>query len=272
MSVLFFNILLLASAFAWLRIAGRVLAQRPILPRSECERGRLDLVVPVMALILWIAIPKIIQAVLQAVLVGSNEAEPSLVDETGIERVKVACFATALFISVMPLLLLITPSSSLNPSQSSFAPFGITLTDWRSQVVDGASGFIACLLPVCATLWATDSLRSKEALHPFLKLLSESPETSTVLWISVSAVLLAPLAEELLFRVVLQGWLEQHLSRPAAIGLVAVAFSAFHPFPDGLPLFPLALVLGYVYSQRHSYLAVVTLHALFNGLNLLIAI
>jgi membrane protease YdiL (CAAX protease family) len=31
-----------------------------------------------------------------------------------------------------------------------------------------------------------------------------------------------------------------------------------------LPLLPLALVLGYVYDRRHSYLAVVVLHALFN--------
>jgi len=39
-----------------------------------------------------------------------------------------------------------------------------------------------------------------------------------------------------------------------------------------LPLVPLALILGYVYYRRHSYLSVVLLHALFNGANLWLAL
>ena len=36
--------------------------------------------------------------------------------------------------------------------------------------------------------------------------------------------------------------------------------------------FPLALVLGYVFHRRHSFLAVVVLHAIFNAMNLIIAL
>jgi membrane protease YdiL (CAAX protease family) len=56
----------------------------------------------------------------------------------------------------------------------------------------------------------------------------------------------------------------------AAIGIVTVLFAAVHGLPDALPIVPLALVLGYVFHRTRSYVAVVTLHALFNSYNLIL--
>lgn len=53
--------------------------------------------------------------------------------------------------------------------------------------------------------------------------------------------LLAPLAEELLFRGALYGWLRQHLNVVASILLSAVAFAAVH---QSLVLMPAAVILG----------------------------
>jgi membrane protease YdiL (CAAX protease family) len=86
--------------------------------------------------------------------------------------------------------------------------------------------------------------------------------------VALAAVVLAPLAEELMFRVVIQGWLESREKPAAAITTTALLFSVIHGLPDAIGLFPLALILGYVYRRTHSYLAVVVLHGLFNAFNL----
>jgi membrane protease YdiL (CAAX protease family) len=51
-----------------------------------------------------------------------------------------------------------------------------------------------------------------------------------------------------------------------------VIFAAVHRLPDAIPLLPLALVLGYVYQQRRSFLSIVLLHMLFNAANLILAV
>ncbi len=58
--------------------------------------------------------------------------------------------------------------------------------------------------------------------------------------------------------------------RAAPIVISSVAFAAAHAgtWPDPLPLFVLALVLGYVYRQTHRLWPSVLLHMLFNGLSL----
>jgi membrane protease YdiL (CAAX protease family) len=49
-------------------------------------------------------------------------------------------------------------------------------------------------------------------------------------------------------------------------------FSVVHGVPDCFPLFPLALILGFVYHRTRSFLAVVVLHALFNATNLTLSV
>ena len=58
----------------------------------------------------------------------------------------------------------------------------------------------------------------------------------------------------------------------ASIAISSVAFVMVHGFPDMLALLPLAVVFGYVYERTHSYLAVVAMHATFNGVNLGLAL
>ena len=84
----------------------------------------------------------------------------------------------------------------------------------------------------------------------------------------MTVIVLAPAAEELIYRVAIQGSLVRWMSPNRAMLVVALLFSSVHGWPDMLALFPLALILGYVYHQRHSFLAVVVLHALFNAMNL----
>ena len=88
----------------------------------------------------------------------------------------------------------------------------------------------------------------------------------------LAAIVLAPLVEELVFRVVLQTALIDWIGPGQAVCGVALLFAAIHGWPDMLPLIPLALILGTHYALRRSYVTVVLIHMLFNASNLLLAL
>jgi membrane protease YdiL (CAAX protease family) len=147
---------------------------------------------------------------------------------------------------------------------------GIALEHVPRQLLDGCAGFLAAVAPVMVVILVTWSFRSEKTQHGFLQLLRAEPTASNVLLIAAAAVVLAPLAEELLFRVFVQGWMQPHLPPALAILISSTLFCIAHSFPDSLPLFPLAVILGTIYYRRNSYLAVVVTHALFNAANLLL--
>lgn len=85
----------------------------------------------------------------------------------------------------------------------------------------------------------------------------------------ISGVIMAPLAEELFFRGMLQSMLRQHLKRPwVAILLTSTIFAMLHApiWKDVVPLFALSVALGYGYERFGRLLVPVLVHALFNGL------
>ncbi|MCA9112474.1 MAG: CPBP family intramembrane metalloprotease [Planctomycetaceae bacterium] len=146
--------------------------------------------------------------------------------------------------------------------------YGFDLAGLNRQLSEGTQAFLASLGPVFLLLLATSWLRTDENMHPFLKLLVDEPTPDTLGWILLAAVILAPVKEELLFRVVLQDGLARRIGAAPAISIVAVLFCAVHGFPDSLALLPLAVILGYLYHKRQSAISVITTHALFNLTNL----
>jgi membrane protease YdiL (CAAX protease family) len=152
--------------------------------------------------------------------------------------------------------------------------FGWDPATWRSDVLCGAAGFLASLIPVFLVnaLVEKMNLRPEGVKHLFFKILESDSRLAVLAWIAVSVVVLAPLAEELTYRVLLQGWCQSHFSPSAAIVFSALIFSIVHGTPDCFALFPLALVLGFVYYRTRSYVAVVVLHALFNATNLTLSV
>ena len=142
----------------------------------------------------------------------------------------------------------------------------------KDQLLEGVLGFVAAMLPVTVVMKCLESLKSDETVHAFLRMLLEVPWGTQMLLIVFTAAVLAPLAEELLFRVVLQTWLTSHLSPTWGILITSVLFASVHEFPDALGILPLGLILGVLFERRRSYLAVVTMHAAFNSYNLLAAL
>lgn len=108
--------------------------------------------------------------------------------------------------------------------------------------------------------------------HPIVDYLTDHNDLVAVALVTLSAVVAAPVAEEFLFRRVLQGWLqnkEPPLEPGAAVGISALLFAVAH-YGQGLawlPLFALGLVLGWIVRQTGSIVPAILLHALFNAVS-----
>ena len=107
--------------------------------------------------------------------------------------------------------------------------------------------------------------------HPFLEMMDDGVGLPILVMIAFTAIILAPVMEELMYRVIILGGMAQ-LGRPT-LGLIisSVIFCFAHQFPDSLALLPLAFALGYTYLRRRSYITVILVHFLFNAFNMLLA-
>lgn len=82
----------------------------------------------------------------------------------------------------------------------------------------------------------------------------------------VRATLVAPLAEEMLFRGAMFGWLRSRLSGGPTIVITASLFAVIHGLPVFLPLaFGLGLGLGWVRERSHSIVAGLAFRVLHNS-------
>ena len=145
---------------------------------------------------------------------------------------------------------------------------GFGLAHWQQQIVEGMQTALASFLPVLGVLLITSAFRSPQKTHPLLRLLQQNDGTEALLAIVLAAVIFAPLVEELMFRVVLLGWLKTRTTSREAIVVSSLLFAAVHGPLDGLALVPLALLLGLLYDRRKSFWSVFVAHAFFNLWNI----
>lgn len=150
--------------------------------------------------------------------------------------------------------------------------FGLRWIPIRPQIRDGVYGFLLSVLPMIGTVLLTAPLRTRDTQNPLLTFMSDTGSPLDIVLICLLAVVIAPLSEELMFRVILQGWLSTVVRPALAVPIVVAAFAAIHGLTDGIALVPLAAVLGYVFYRRHSYVSVVVIHALFNATMLILQI
>jgi uncharacterized protein len=232
-------------------VMGNVIVEPTPRRRPVVER---HVVATALVLLLVYVLPPLVEMALGA-------RPPKEASEAGVLFAIVASFV--IVAAVVPLL--------IATGRNRLSDFGIDLRGWRGEVRYGGLGFLVATPIVMGLLIAMSSWRGPQVEHPFLKLLANGsgPE---IVGVAVAAVVAAPVTEELIFRVLFQGLLESRLRPWLAILLPAVAFAAIHGMYDAIPLLPLAIVLGVVYHVRRSYLAVVTIHAMFNATFLLLAL
>jgi membrane protease YdiL (CAAX protease family) len=146
---------------------------------------------------------------------------------------------------------------------------------WHRAVMFGL--LIACIfLPIASVLQrASAALMSHLPFFPIKP--EEQPAIQTLriatswfdrLALGIVTILLAPVAEELLFRGVLYPWIKLAGFPRLAVWGTSIGFAAIHgKLVVFLPLMVLALLLTALYEKTNNLLAPITAHASFNAAN-----
>jgi membrane protease YdiL (CAAX protease family) len=136
-----------------------------------------------------------------------------------------------------------------------------------------AVGFIIVVLPVVLLLqgvsihvlekfgWPTEDQAA-------VKLLSGAKSVWTTVYLGMFAIVIAPVAEEFIFRGMLFPFVKQLGWPKLAWSGVSFLFALIHlNAPTFVPLFVFALALTWLYEKTDNLLAPITAHALFNAAN-----
>ena len=151
---------------------------------------------------------------------------------------------------------------------------GLSLRRWFTDTTRGLWAFLA-IMPIWVglywlTLWLAESFKIPIRAHQILKLVQQSPGGWRVLTV-VTAVVVAPLAEEIFARGLMQSMIRRYTQRPwLAIVVTSVVFALLHmEFWYSMPaLAALAVAIGYNYERTGRLLAPIIIHALFNCVNI----
>jgi len=247
--------LLMASLIVWFRLLRQIRSGGDILPLRPREPVAWPPLAGVLAFLAALLVPALLLAYVVKVPPGASLGRVQLMVAGAVLQVGLSVGMLAL----------------AGPLRAE--DFGLKGIHWRQDAAVARDAFLVSLIPVYGVNVLIDRLgwRAPDGKHEFFKILEAHPGVVTVLWIGLAVVVLAPLVEELLFRVILQGSLEKALNPWVAIVITALLFAAAHQGegrPDAIPLFPLALAFGYVYHRLRSFVAVVLIHAIFNAANL----
>ena len=127
------------------------------------------------------------------------------------------------------------------------------------------------LPPVVLTGWLiTRVIGDQGGSNPLLEIVLNSQDPLALLLLSLTAVVLAPLFEETIFRGVLLPVLGQSLGRLGGVLVSALVFAVAHlSIGELAPLLVLGLGLGLLRLSTGRLLPCVVMHSLWNGVTFL---
>jgi len=256
-------VVLVSSAGLWFWVVQRLLREEPAIPARAVPPVSWPAWLPCIAFPLGIVLTMLLQPLLEGAIAGSP-----------LRPVQASCWARLLVtVALLGLPRLAGPWRAVD--------FGLDSPGIpRGLLIDIGLGLAVALaaFPLVGLVhyWLmSDGWYTTQGAHPLLELLRGNASFEAQFWVLLGAAVLAPLYEELLYRVLLQGTWSAHAPPWIAITGTALLFSAAHfrpGQPDGIPLFPFALLLGLLYDRRRSYCGIVAAHALYNSLNIILAL
>jgi membrane protease YdiL (CAAX protease family) len=197
----FVLLLFSSSLMLWWRAVRRHLAAEPVLdaePKSAVPWSLLDLFLGVFCyLAANVAAITVVQVILRL------PADTDL-DRLRPEQQKIVLLAVAIasLVTCVLIVLLLVARYRVSPRQLGwFAP-----SLFRDLTV-GVAAFVMLAPMVYGIQWGLT--RIVESEHPLLELVKANPDLAFISIAFVMAVVIAPITEEFLFRVLLQGWLER---------------------------------------------------------------
>ncbi len=263
---------------AWLWLLAARMAGRELLPRLRRFAVPWSLPDVCLASFFWLVLPpqlwwlwRLLFERLGAMLLGGGSGQYGseawrIVAALGgsdpqafLLIVTLSSLFTAAFI---PLLLAVTCGAQ---------PYQLGLHTWQfgRNVVRGAVGYLLAAPCVILTMAAaTHWIRPQP--HVIEQVIRANPSSEVITLSLLGAVVAAPVSEEVLFRGVLQPWLQRRLGPTSGILISSLAFAVLHydAWPAPLPLFVLSLFLGYLAYRTGSLVGPITLHCTFNAVSM----
>jgi len=145
--------------------------------------------------------------------------------------------------------------------------FGLSMRHWIYDSWRGVIGYLV-IFPVCwGVFYLTVSLLPEKPPPHEMLLAARGLQGVWRLLVILSVVLLAPLAEEMFFRGLLQSMLRRYVGPWGAILATSAIFAGVHVgLAHTMPaLFLLALALGYNYERCGRIYPSILIHTIFNG-------
>lgn len=277
-------VLIVASVIAWCVLIARV-SNRAVLsysPRRRVPWGLIDLAL----ILIMIAVTGVVTAELLIVFDVTRPGQEFETLAPQMQLIAILASSISMFAGLVLSLGLIWLKN-----RPTLQDFGLSARDVLLQVWIGVAAFLLVAAPVYAMQYLLVEVFELRYEHPLIELVKSHPSFSTIAVSFIIAVVIAPLTEEFIIRVVLQGWLERipgHRAETSTLLLGGVDPSpADHPsiwpvivssalfallhISHGvgvIPLFVLAFGLGYVYRQTHRVLPCIVIHMLFNAFSL----
>jgi membrane protease YdiL (CAAX protease family) len=244
---------LLGSAMVWAAVARRFARGQPPLdfePRMRVTWSGLDMVVLGITFLSC----EVVAATLAARMTGASA------DGMSAESLLAASIARLIWLAFAVVYLVFKAGAYLDD-------LGFDTSRPGRDARLGGLTFLAAIVPVYAIQLFFVYVVKIPSEHPVLRLTQQQPSVWILALATVAAVGVAPLFEEFVFRVVLQGWLESQQVRLrrlrgagydekpgfAPIVIASAVFAMLHlgHGPDPFALFVLSLFLGYAYRQTH---------------------
>ena len=162
---------------------------------------------------------------------------------------------------------------------AAWSSLGCGLSRLGDDAVLAVGGLALILMPLLGLAAVLDRIEPYH--HAIVDFLTAHRDPLSIGLVAFAAVVAAPIAEEFLFRRVLQGWLEGWLEprepkwgAVTAIVVSSLAFALAH-LGQGLawvPLFFFGLVVGYLSRQTGSIVPGIILHGLFNAVSVVLVV
>lgn len=200
--------------------------------------------------------------------------------ETGLTRVPALLGVVTASLYAQNALFVAIPAAYIRSYGLSLRRIGLAWTGWRSLLLGLGLGLVlfACANTAEVVLNAAlAKLLSKATMDALTKISKEADAGSALAMVRsawakaaffVAGAIAAPIGEEVFFRGFVYNSLKARVRIPAAIVLSGFLFALIHMNPlAGLIIFPMGMLLAYVYERTRSLWVTICMHAVNNGIS-----
>lgn len=151
--------------------------------------------------------------------------------------------------------------------------FGLLPGNFGRKLLAAFGLFVASYPIILLAQFVSYALADTEDVQELVSFLANAPSWNDKLAVFFTAVIVAPVAEELIFRGYFYGVCKQYFGFVASILSTSLLFAAIHGHvPSFLGLFFLGVVMAVLREKYQTVWIPVIMHAIFNGVTVLVTI